>query len=287
MTIKTVLVTGANGQLGRCLRDVSKKYPELRFHFLGREHLPIQDFALTDSIVETLKPDLIINAAAYTAVDKAEEEKDEANQINGYAVGNLAAAAKRVGSRLFHVSTDYVFNGNGKEPYKEDDENKEPVNAYGKSKRLGEVLAMQENPETVLVRTSWVYSPYGKNFVKTMVSLMVQRPEIRVVADQIGAPTSAHDLAEVIFQIGLSNNWIPGIYHYSNQAEISWYAFAVKIKEIKALNSCTIYPIATKDFPTPANRPAYSCLDCSKLYAAYGIELKHWILSLERVLLSL
>lgn len=287
MSINTVLVTGANGQLGRCLQDVGKQYPEIRFHNLGREHLPIQDLALTDTIVETLKPDVIINAAAYTAVDKAETEKEEANLVNGFAVGNLAAAAKRVGSRFIHVSTDYVFNGKGTEPYKEEDTNTDPVNAYGQSKLLGEQLAMQENPDTVIIRTSWVYSPYGKNFVKTMVSLMVQRPEVKVVADQIGAPTSAADLAEAIVQIGRFKHWIPGIFHYCNKAEISWYQFAAKIKEIKTLNGCTLYPITTEDFPTPAKRPAYSCLDCSKLLAAYGIELKPWIPSLERVLFSL
>jgi dTDP-4-dehydrorhamnose reductase len=169
-----ILITGANGQLGMCLRNASKKYEDAEFHFLGREHLPIDNHVLTGEVLHAIKPEVVINAAAYTAVDKAETEFEIAKNINGYAVGNMAKVCKEINCRFLHISTDYVFDGNGKSPYKETDETR-PVNKYGVSKLLGEQLAVKEHPETIIIRTSWVYSEYGHNFVKTMLRLMKER----------------------------------------------------------------------------------------------------------------
>lgn len=281
----TVLVTGANGQLGRCLHDLQSMYEGAIFHFMGREHLPINDFALVEKVVDTLKPTIVINAAAYTAVDKAESEEDTANLMNGYAVGNLAVVSKRVGARFLHVSTDYVFNGLGKTPYKETDAT-EPVNTYGSSKLLGETLALKENPEAIIVRTSWVYSKYGHNFVKTMLRLMAERPQLKVVADQTGAPTYAPDLANALLSMAFTTQGATGVFHYTNQGCITWFDFAKAIAELSQSN-CEVLPITTADFPTPAKRPAYSLMDCSKINEAYQIELLPWLDSLARCITSM
>lgn len=280
-----ILVTGANGQLGRCLQDLQQQYSHANFQFMGREHLPINDFALVDKVVEALQPTIIINAAAYTAVDKAESETDTANLMNGYAVGNLAAAATRVGARFLHVSTDYVFNGLGTTPYKETDAT-DPVNAYGKSKLLGEQLALQEHPEAVIVRTSWVYCKYGHNFVKTMLRLMAERPQLKVVADQTGAPTYAPDLAEALLTIAFAASRVPGIFHFTNAGCITWFDFAKAIAAFSQ-SACEVLPITTAEFPTPAKRPTYSLMDCSRLSNAYGITLAPWKESLQKCILSL
>lgn len=253
---------------------------------MGREHLPINDFGLVDKIIETLRPQLIINAAAYTAVDKAEDDRDAANLANGFAVGNLAGAAKKAGSRFIHISTDYVFDGKNHIPYKETDL-VNPLNVYGKSKLLGEQLALKENPEAVIVRTSWVYSPFGANFVKTMIRLMGTRDSISVVNDQTGSPTFAPDLAEVLLQIGTNpNHWVPGIYHYSNIGNITWFQFAEAIKKHGGFH-CTINPITSGEFPTAAQRPYFTVMDCSKIGEEYGIELKPWEPALHQCLSQL
>jgi dTDP-4-dehydrorhamnose reductase len=271
----SILVTGANGQLGRSIQAIAHQFEATDFLFMGREHLPINDFALVDKVVETLKPFAIINAAAYTAVDKAESETDKANMINGYAVGNLAAAAKRVGSKFLHVSTDYVFDGNGTQPYREDDATN-PVNAYGRSKLLGEQLALQEYPESIIVRTSWVYSRYGANFVKTMIRLMLSRPQIGVVHDQKGCPTHATSLALALVTMAKSHQkGTGGIYHFSNSGIISWFQFAEAICKAGEFN-CTVNPILTKDYPTPAKRPVYSALSCSKIQEVFQITQTPW-----------
>ncbi|MCU0388988.1 MAG: dTDP-4-dehydrorhamnose reductase [Chitinophagaceae bacterium] len=271
----SILITGANGQLGRCLQLFDVQFPDYNLVAMGREHLPLHDFALVDKVVESLHPAVVINAAAYTAVDKAEEEKDKANLINGYAVGNLAAAAKRVGATFLHVSTDYVFNGKASEPYTETDA-VDPVNAYGQSKLLGEQLAFKENPQSIILRTSWVYSQYGSNFVKTMIRLMSSRESIGVVNDQTGCPTYAPDLAEALLLIATgTREKQPGIYHFSNAGIITWYDFAVAIKKIKGF-SCAVNPITTGEFPTPARRPFYSVMNCNKIKTTFNIETKDW-----------
>lgn len=269
-----IVVTGANGQLGRELRDLSGSYPQFDFIFLIREDLPVQDSAKTIAFFEATRPAYCINCAAYTAVDKAETDKDLAYLVNGEAVGMLAAACKLVNTRLIHISTDYVFDGLSATPLKEGDPTG-PINIYGASKLQGEQLAMMEQAETVIIRTSWVYSVYGHNFVKTMIRLMREKESINVINDQVGSPTYAADLAGVIAQIVSGPVFIPGIYHYSNEGEISWYDFALAIREITG-STCQVNPIPASQYPTPAKRPHYSLLDKSLIKNTYGISIPAW-----------
>jgi dTDP-4-dehydrorhamnose reductase len=284
----TILVTGANGQLGKELKQVSAVYPrtcdtELNFVFLSRDDLPIHHFETVRHYFDVYKPAFLINCAAYTAVDRAEQEKDLAMQVNGEAPGVLAAICKERGCRFIHISTDYVFDGTATSPYKEDAIT-HPQSVYGKSKREGEKQALQFNADTIIIRTSWVYSEFGKNFVKTMMKLMSEREEIKVVNDQVGAPTYAADLAEAILQIIIFSIQHPtlninGVYHFSNKGVISWYDFAIAIKELSG-SKCKIHPIPTSEYPTPAKRPAYSVLDTAKIQQIPGIRIKNWKASL-------
>lgn len=271
---KKILVTGANGQLGKELRDIAGSYPEFEFVFLSREDMPIHHFELVRNFFNTVNPDYCINCAAYTAVDRAESEKDMAFQVNGEAVGILAAVCKKHRTKFIHISTDYVFNGEAQVPYIEDFETN-PINIYGASKLEGEQQAQKLNPETIIIRTSWVYSAYGKNFVRTMMRLMNEKNEISVVEDQVGSPTYAADLAHTIMDIIQSKKWLPGIYHFSNDGVINWFQFAELIKKINRSN-CLIHPISTSAYPTPAKRPAYSVLDKSKIRETYQVKLKDW-----------
>ena len=274
-----ILVTGANGQLGKDLREFSSLHTGLEFIFLSREDLPIHQFELVRNYFNTVKPAYCINCAAYTAVDKAESEKDLAFLINGEAVGVLAAICREHNTKFIHISTDYVFDGEAAYPYTESSLT-DPINVYGASKLEGEEQAMQLNPDSIIIRTSWLYSSMGKNFVNTMMRLMSEKDQIKVVKDQLGSPTNAADLAETIFNIiGLYHlqiyEWTPGIYNFSNDGIISWYDFAKAIKEI--INSpCDIKPISTKEYPTPAKRPAYSGLDKTKIQKTFGVKLKKW-----------
>jgi dTDP-4-dehydrorhamnose reductase len=213
-------------------------------------------------------------------VDKAELEIEQSDTINGIAVGQLAAACKSRGTHFLHLSTDYVFNGVSNRPLKESD-TVDPLNQYGKSKLLGEQLAFKYNEETIVIRTSWVYSVYGKNFVHTMMRLMRERKEINVVNDQIGSPTNAADLALAIMTIIQSGKWIPGVYNFSNEGKISWYDFAVAIKNLTQ-SPCIINPISTMEFPTPAKRPAFSLLDKEKIINTYKIKIMDWYVSLQK-----
>jgi dTDP-4-dehydrorhamnose reductase len=274
-----ILVTGGNGQLGKELREFSSLHTGLEFVFLSREDLPIHQFELVRNYFNTLKPAYCINCAAYTAVDKAESERDLAFQINGEAVGVLAAICKEHNTKFIHISSDYVFNGEATYPYTENFPT-DPINVYGASKLDGDNQAMQLNPDSIIIRTSWVYSSFGKNFVKTMMKLMNEKDEVKVIKDQLGSPTNAADLAETIFNIiGLCHmqiyNWNPGIYNFSNEGIISWYDFANAIKEINN-SPCDVKPISTKEYPTPAKRPAYSVLDKTKIQQTFGIKLKNW-----------
>ncbi len=274
-----IVVTGSNGQLGKELHELSSSYPQFEFFFLSREDMPIQQFELVRKYFDTLKPAYCINCAAYTAVDKAEAEKELAFQINGEAVGVLAAVCKDHDTKFFHVSTDYVFNGEAIHPYTENFPT-DPVNTYGGSKLEGEKQSIQLNPDSIIIRTSWVYSSFGKNFVKTMIRLMNEKDEIKVVSDQIGSPTYAADLAAAILFIINGAQWIPGIYNFSNEGAISWFEFAEAIK--KLINCpCDVKPISTTEYPTPAKRPAYSVLDKTKIRETYGIQLKDWHESLK------
>ena len=277
--LKKIIVTGSNGQLGKELQRICNTLKGFEFTFLSRSDMPINQFELVRHIFNTIKPDYCINCAAYTAVDKAEEEKDLAFEINGESVGVLAAICLENESRFIHISSDYVFDGQGQKPYLETDETS-PVNTYGASKLKGEEEAFKFNPESLIIRTSWVYSEFGKNFVKTMLRIMADKNSISVVNDQFGSPTYAADLAGAIFSILQYSDWKPGIYHFSNEGVISWYDFAVAIKEI-AGKETQINAISTPEFPTPAKRPAYSVLNKNKIQERFGIQLKDWKISLE------
>lgn len=273
MEKKKIVITGANGQLGKELQAASHASPH-DFIFLSKEDLPIQDREQALRFFEETRPGYCINCAAYTSVDKAETEKDLAFAINGDAVGSLAAASRSVGARLIHISTDYVFDGNSAVPLKETDPTG-PINIYGASKLKGEQLALQHNEETVIIRTSWVYSEFGHNFVKTMIRLMREKKSIKVIDDQIGSPTYAADLAAVTLQIASGGKFVPGIYHYSNEGQISWYDFALAIKELTG-SPCSVDPIPTSQYPTPAKRPHYSLLDKTHIKDTYGLTIPEW-----------
>jgi dTDP-4-dehydrorhamnose reductase len=281
----TILVTGSNGQLGKELQQLAVVYPQYKFVFASREDLKLHHFPLVENFFLATKPQYCINCAAYTAVDKAESEKDMAMLVNGEAVGHLAAICKKYQTKLIHISTDYVFDGESETPYKEDDTTT-PKTVYGASKLLGEQLCMKENADSIIIRTSWVYSSFGHNFVKTMMRLMSERNEINVVSDQIGSPTYAADLAKTILDIIASGKWESGIYHYSNEGKISWYEFAVAIKELTGSN-CSINPIPTSAYPTPAKRPHYSLLDKERIKAVFQITVPPWKSSLQRCIAAI
>lgn len=271
---KKILVTGANGQVGKEIQAVCNSLKGYEFIFLSKADMPINQFELVRHIFNTIKPAYCINCAAYTAVDKAEIERDLAFQINGEAAGVLAAICLEHETRLVHISTDYVFDGNGNTPYSETDTT-HPVNTYGASKLMGEEEILKFNPNAIIIRTSWVYSAFGNNFVKTMLRLMKEKQEIKVVNDQWGSPTFAADLAMAILNIISQQEWKPGIYHFSNEGIINWYQFATAIKEIIGA-PVTINPVPTSEYPTPAKRPAYSVLNKSRIQQAFGITLNPW-----------
>lgn len=285
MSKAKIIVTGANGQLGNEIIASSHSYPEFEFLFLSRDILPIHEIETIKDFFKANKPQYCINCAAYTAVDRAESEKELAFLVNGEAAGSLAEVCNLFQTKFIHISTDYVFNGSADAPYKEEDEI-DPVNTYGASKRKGEEMVMKHNKEAVIIRTSWVYSEFGNNFVKTMMRLMKTREKISVVNDQYGSPTYAADLANTILAIIKSGNWVPGVYHYSNEGMITWYNFSVAIKEM--INSdCEIIPIPTSEYPTPAKRPGYSVFDTSKIKSVYKIVIPQWKESLNKCLRQL
>jgi dTDP-4-dehydrorhamnose reductase len=280
MSQPVILVTGSNGQLGKELQELASAYPAYRFVFASREDLKLHHFGLVENFFVGLQPQYCINCAAYTAVDRAESEQDMAMLVNGEAVGNLAAVCKKFNTRLIHISTDYVFDGESEKPYLPEDATG-PISVYGISKLKGEELCFRENPDAIIIRTAWVYSEFGNNFVKTMMRLMNERPEIKVVNDQIGAPTYAADLAKACLDIIASGKWQSGIYHYSNSGKISWYDFAVAIKEMIG-SDCIVHPIPTTDYPTPAQRPKFSLLDTSKIKEVFNVNVSEWKESLQR-----
>ena len=282
--LQTILVTGANGQLGNELRVIAPEYAGFKFLFVTKEELAIENNEAVSNYFTVHHINYCINCAAYTAVDKAEVEKENAFLINATAVGNLAEVCKKQNVQLIHVSTDYVFDGTSKQPYKETDKTN-PVSIYGKSKLQGEEWALQNNPSCIIIRTSWLYASFKNNFVKTMLRLMKEKESINIVSDQFGCPTYAADLAAAIMQIITSNksNKNPGIYHYTNAGITNWYEFAVAIKKTTG-STCIVNPISTAEYPTAAKRPAYSVLDTTRITSTFGLTIPAWEDSLQKCL---
>ena len=283
--MERVLITGADGQLGTELQKTGPKNFELLA--LGRDELDIGAAQPIADTISQFKPTAVINAAAYTAVDQAEAEPEEAEQINSLAPGYLAAACRKNRALLIHISTDFVFDGLGNTPYKPDSKTS-PLGSYGRTKLLGEEKILEELSTALIVRTSWVYSAYGKNFVKTMLRLMQERDTVRVVEDQIGAPTWARGLAEMLWA-SLSKDNIRGIYHWSDEGICSWYQFAKAIAEeavkIGLIKRCAqVEPISSKNYKTLATRPDYSVLDCSSTIRDVGISPLPWRSQLKSML---
>lgn len=279
--MKTILVTGANGQLGNSIRLLAKHYPQYNFLFTDVDTLDITDPQAVGKAIKDNQVDYVVNCAAYTAVDKAEDDEELCRRLNSYAVGVLGKAAHEAGAKMVHVSTDYVFSGTGCLPYKETDETR-PVSAYGRTKLAGEQILQEVCPEAVIIRTAWLYSEFGSNFVKTVLRLGKERDELRFVFDQIGTPTYAGDLAAAVMAVVTADEkgvYVPGIYHYSNEGVCSWYDFTIKILEIAGIGS-RVFPIETKEYPTKAVRPPYSVLNKSKIKQTYGITIPHWEASL-------
>ena len=282
------LITGKNGQLGQSLNKIISTNAKINnntnpneFIFAGREELDLSDENNINNYFDNNdKFDIIINCAAYTAVDKAEEEKDLTNQVNHLAVKQLAEIANKQQAKLMHISTDYVFDGESDEPYLEIDETN-PINVYGKAKLAGEqALQAAMLTNAIIIRTSWVYSEYGNNFVKTMLRLGQERNELNVVSDQIGSPTYATDLAEVILKIISNKNYqnkeqSTEVYHYSNEGEISWYDFAKEIFKIAKIN-CKVNPITTQQYTTPAKRPKNTLMNKDKIAETFNFQMVKW-----------
>jgi len=286
--INNILVTGANGQLGNEIRVLSQdKKTDSQFYFTSSKDLDISNFEAVEIFLITNSITHIINCAAYTAVDKAEKDEKNAIEINYFAVKNLAQISKKLDIKLIHISTDYVFDGNAFIPYKED-EITNPKSVYGKSKLDGENSIHDINPiNSIIIRTSWVYSSFGNNFVKTMQRLGNEKDELGVIYDQVGTPTYARDLARAILEIVPKlNNRKVEIYHYSNEGVLSWYDFAKEIMKMEKLN-CRINPIETKEYPTPAKRPHYSILNKSKIKKDFDIIIPYWKDSLKECLKEL
>lgn len=274
-----ILITGSNGQLGSELKEISVQFPGFDFTYTDIAELDITNPDTVSSFVSYLKPQYLVNCAAYTAVDKAETDVSTATLINKTAVGILAKASANVGCRIIHVSTDYVFDGRGPRPYTEENPT-DPQSVYGATKLEGELLCLDNNPESLIIRTSWLYSAFGNNFVKTMLRLGNERPEIGVIVDQIGTPTNAADLAKAILTIISSvesgeKEYLPGIYHYSNEGVASWFDFTKAIFEFQGTD-CEVKPIASEEFPSPVQRPAFSVLNKSKIKKVYGLTIPYW-----------
>ncbi|MBO4243802.1 MAG: dTDP-4-dehydrorhamnose reductase [Bacteroidales bacterium] len=280
-----ILVTGSNGQLGNEMRIVSENLKQHTFFFTDVAELDITDSVAVNEFFKQNAPDIVVNCAAYTDVNRAESDLDKAELINATAPKVLADACRTSGAKFIHVSTDYVFDGTAHLPYKETDK-ENPVSAYGTTKYHGEQNIVASGCRYVIIRTCWLYSSFGKNFVKTMASLGATKEELGVVFDQVGTPTYAADLAQAIAAIIAKTeqgdkNFVDGIYHFSDEGVCSWYDFTVAIMGLYNLK-CRIKPLHTEEYPTPANRPAYSVLDKTKIKTTFGIDIPHWYESLKR-----
>lgn len=269
-----ILITGCNGQLGNEIQLLEMTNPQHSYFNTDVAELDITNEAAIESFVNENAIDGIINCAAYTAVDKAEENQALCHLLNAVAPGYLAAAIEKRGGWIIQISTDYVFDGTNHTPYVETD----PVcpnSVYGRTKLAGEEAAQKACAKTMIIRTAWLYSQFGNNFVKTMIRLGKEKPELGVIFDQIGTPTYARDLAVAIFE-AVNKGIIPGIYHFSNEGVISWYDFTKAIHRIAGINTCHVRPLHTAEYPTPASRPHYSVLDKTKIKHTYGLEIPYW-----------
>ncbi|MFT5251054.1 MAG: dTDP-4-dehydrorhamnose reductase [Flavobacteriales bacterium] len=277
-----ILVTGATGQLGSELKVLSESYSQFEWVFADRSQISLDNLSVLKNQLEVIRPAIILNCGAYTAVDKAETEQDLADIVNRQSVKVIAQYANDYQAKLIHISTDYVFDGTSSVALTEEAITK-PINVYGATKRAGELEAIAVNRDSIIIRTSWVYSSFGNNFVKTMKRLLQERDTISVVNDQIGSPTYAADLAQAMIDIVIAKEWIPGVYNYSNEGEISWYEFVLAIQEIGGYN-CEVKGIPSSSYPTPAKRPAYSLLDKTKIKEVYGIDVPDYKESLKKCL---
>ncbi|MBQ6079183.1 MAG: dTDP-4-dehydrorhamnose reductase [Muribaculaceae bacterium] len=292
MGTTNILITGANGQLGHEMRNVLEG--DQRFHAIytdvDGDDIVTLDILDEDSIEQMLVDnsiDVIVNCAAYTAVDAAEDNELNAALLNGIAVGLLARAAKRHNARMVHISTDYVFNGKGCLPYTEEMPTN-PQSVYGRTKLDGENLLLDTlGDDAIILRTAWLYSPYGKNFVKTMLALGKDKPALKVVFDQVGSPTCARDLANAIVTVMSAEQWHGGIYHFSNEGVISWYDFTLAIHRLAGITTCDVQPCHSDEFPAKAHRPAYSVLDKTKFKTTFGVTVPYWLDSLATTLKQL
>ena len=292
MEVKNILITGANGQLGHEMRNVladNGRFNAIFTDVAGEDitMLDITDEAAVEQIMSTQDINVIVNCAAYTAVDAAEDNEPFAAKLNADAVGILAHAAKRHGARMIHVSTDYVFDGQGCIPYAEDMPTC-PKSVYGRTKLDGEHRLLDTlGDDAVILRTAWLYSPYGKNFVKTMLSLGKEKPALKVVFDQVGSPTCARDLAQAIVTVMSADQWHGGIYHYSNEGVISWFDFTKAIHRLAGITGCDVQPCHSDEFPAKAHRPAYSVLDKTKFKTTFGVTVPYWLDSLANTIVQL
>lgn len=279
-----ILITGSYGQLGSELREIGMQLPNFHFLFTDVDTLDITNEIEVESYFNKNQPDFVINCAAYTAVDKAETEQEIAEKVNALAPEILGKFSKKIGAKQIHISTDYVFSGDANRPYSEED-TVNPQGVYGETKLQGELNCRTENPDSIVIRTSWLYSEFGNNFVKTMLRLGNERKELNVVFDQVGTPTYAADLAQAVLLIIQKTEkgtatFVPGIYHYSNEGVASWYDFATAIFEIENIQ-CIVNPVLSEQFPTPAKRPHFSVLNKSKIRDTFGVEIPFWRNSLK------
>ena len=276
-----ILVTGSDGQLGRSLRKKFENDPDIEAVFTDVDTLDITDRNALERFFSDNHFDILVNCAAYTAVDRAESDDLMAARLNTQAVGYMAEVASRYNVRIIHISTDYVFSGDSSRPYVENDE-PYPHSIYGRTKLEGEGILKSFCPDSVIIRTAWLYSEYGNNFVKTMHRLGKEKGAVSVVSDQIGTPTYAGDLADAIHSVVKNKEWHPGIYHFTDEGVASWYDFAIAIFELSGMKNVKVTPIDTVNFPTPAKRPQYSVLSKNKIKSTFGLSIPYWRDSLER-----
>ena len=277
--MKNILITGANGQLGNEMRVLSAEYPEYAYFFTDVAELDICDEQAVMEFVQANDIHVIVNCAAYTAVDKAEENVELCTKLNADAVGYLAKAAEACGAEFIQISTDYVFDGTAHVPYR-DSASTCPNSVYGHTKLAGEQNALTLCSRSMVIRTAWLYSTFGNNFVKTMIRLGHERDSLGVIFDQVGTPTYARDLARAIF-MAIRQGVVPGVYHFSNEGVCSWYDFTKAIHRLAGITTCHVKPLHTEEYPTPAKRPHYSVLDKTKIKNTYHIEIPYWMDSLE------